>query len=42
VLWTRLAPEPFAPDGGAGPDDLALRWEIAEDESFTRNVRSGT
>ena len=42
VLWTRLAPEPFAPDGGAGMDDLELRWEIADDEGFTRRVRSGT
>ncbi|MFM7799848.1 MAG: alkaline phosphatase D family protein, partial [Planctomycetota bacterium] len=41
VLWTRLAPEPFAPDGGAGLDDLELRWEIAEDESFTRGLRTG-
>jgi alkaline phosphatase D len=42
VLWTRLAPEPYAPDGGAGVHDLELRWEIAEDERFTRGVRSGT
>ena len=41
VLWTRLAPDPFAPDGGAGEDDLELRWEVAEDERFTRRVRSG-
>ncbi|MFM9013865.1 MAG: PhoD-like phosphatase N-terminal domain-containing protein, partial [Gemmatimonadota bacterium] len=41
VLWTRLAPEPFAPNGGAGLDDLELRWEIAEDESFTRGLRTG-
>jgi alkaline phosphatase D len=42
VLWTRLAPAPFSPDGGAGLDDLELRWEIAEDESFTRRLRSGS
>jgi alkaline phosphatase D len=36
VLWTRLAP------GAARPERVAVRWEVAEDESFKRVVRSGT
>ncbi|UCM89445.1 alkaline phosphatase D family protein [Streptomyces marincola] len=43
VLWTRLAPEPLAPDGHGGmpraPFDV--RWEVAEDERFRRVVRRG-
>ena len=42
VLWTRLAPAPYAPDGGAGIDDLSLNFEIAEDPGFRRRVQSGT
>ena len=42
VLWTRLAPEPYTIDGGAGWADLTLDFEIAEDPSFRRRVRSGT
>jgi alkaline phosphatase D len=42
VLWTRVAPDPLAPDGGMPPADVDVQWEIATDEAFTRNVRSGT
>ena len=42
VLWTRLAPEPYTTDGGAGWADLTLNYEIAEDLSFRRRIRSGT
>ncbi len=41
VLWTRLAPEPLAGDGGMGPHPVAVRWELAEDERFARIVRHG-
>ena len=43
VLWTRLAPEPLAPDGGGGMSDqpVAVAWEIAEDPGFARVARSG-
>ena len=41
VLWTRLAPMPQRPDGGLDPQPVAVRWEVAEDEGFTRVVRSG-
>jgi alkaline phosphatase D len=42
VLWTRLAPEPYAPDGGAGRDDWALSFEIADDPGFRRKLQTGT
>ena len=35
VLWTRLAPDP------SRPRRVDVRWEIADDEQFTRVVRSG-
>jgi len=43
VLWTRLAPDPLAPDGRGGMPDrrVPVRWEVAEDERFRRRVRAG-
>lgn len=43
VLWTRLAPDPLAPDGRGGlPDQpVSVGWQIAADERFTQVVRSG-
>ena len=43
VLWTRLAPEPLAPDGSGGMTGSAVdvTWEIAEDERFTRGLQRG-
>ncbi|MEO3745755.1 alkaline phosphatase D family protein [Plantactinospora sp. B5E13] len=43
VLWTRLAPDPLAPDGLGGMPDrpVTVRWEVAEDERFRRVVRHG-
>ncbi|HVY67255.1 MAG TPA: alkaline phosphatase D family protein [Gammaproteobacteria bacterium] len=42
VLWTRLAPEPFAPGGGMPAAPVAVQWEIAGDEAFRQVARSGT
>ena len=44
VLWTRLAREPLAPDGLGGMPrmDVAVQWQVAEDDRFTRVVRRGT
>jgi alkaline phosphatase D len=42
VLWTRLAPEPFAPGGGMPSAPVETRWEIAGDEGFKQIERSGT
>jgi alkaline phosphatase D len=42
VLWTRLAPEPFAPDGGMPAAPVEVRWEIGGDDGFREIVRSGS
>lgn len=41
VLWTRLAPKPFEPGSGMQMKAVPVRWEVAEDERFTRIVKSG-
>ncbi|RZU00749.1 alkaline phosphatase D family protein [Rivibacter subsaxonicus] len=41
VLWTRLAPSPREPWGGMAPEPVALHWQLADDEGFTRIVREG-
>ncbi|RMG41943.1 MAG: alkaline phosphatase [Planctomycetota bacterium] len=41
VIWTRLAPRPLESGGGMKPLDVAVRWEIAEDERFRRVVTAG-
>ena len=43
VLWTRLAPEPLAPDGHGGmpTERFGVHWEVATDESFAHVVRRG-
>jgi alkaline phosphatase D len=40
VIWTRLAPAPLE-GGGMTDDTIEVRWEVAEDDSFTQIVRSG-
>src|SRR5215470_677057 len=42
VLWTRLAPEPLAPDGGMPPASMPVTWEVARDDQFRSIVRTGT
>ncbi|MEW2359467.1 alkaline phosphatase D family protein [Spirillospora sp. NPDC029432] len=44
VIWTRLAPEPFAADGKAGMPGRRIRveYEVAADERFRRIVRRGS
>lgn len=42
VLWTRLAPLPFEPDGGMGDAPVEVNWEIATDEGMTGIVQRGT
>ena len=41
LLWTRLAPEPFAPDGGLPDERVTVYWELAHDPEFRRVVRRG-
>jgi alkaline phosphatase D len=43
VLWTRLAPVPFAPGGGLERNDaIPVQWEVATDEGLRKVVQSGT
>ncbi|MFF6785743.1 alkaline phosphatase D family protein [Streptomyces sp. NPDC012510] len=42
LLWTRLAPEPYQPDGGLPAQRVTVHWELAHDERFRRIVRRGT
>lgn len=44
VLWTRLAPDPFAEDGKGGMPATPVRvqYEVAEDERFRHVVRRGS
>ncbi|MER0242378.1 alkaline phosphatase D family protein [Streptomyces sp. HSW2009] len=44
VLWTRLAPEPFAADGTGGmrPKPVRVHYEVAADERFRYVVRRGS
>jgi len=42
VLWTRLAPAPYQPDGGLPAQPVDVDWEMAQDESFAVPVAQGT
>lgn len=44
VLWTRLAPDPFAPDGlgGTAHAPVTVEYEVAEDEHFRRIAVRGS
>ncbi|MFE9770399.1 alkaline phosphatase D family protein [Streptomyces sp. NPDC005931] len=42
LLWTRLAPAPFQPDGGLPAQRVVVHWEVAHDERFRRIARRGT
>ncbi|AIR98076.1 alkaline phosphatase D family protein [Streptomyces glaucescens] len=41
LLWTRLAPAPYEPDGGLPAERVTVHWELAHDERFRRIVRRG-
>ncbi|RYE51607.1 MAG: alkaline phosphatase, partial [Hyphomicrobiales bacterium] len=41
VIWTKLAPKPLEEHGGMPLVAVPVRWEVAEDESFTRILKSG-
>lgn len=40
VIWTRLAPDPLAPNGGM-TEATQVTWQVAEDESFSRILKAG-
>ena len=41
VLWTRLAPEPLAADGGMDPSSVPVQWELSLDPEMSRVIRRG-
>ena len=41
VLWTRLAPEPLAADGGISQGAIPVRWELFLDEAMQQLIRQG-
>lgn len=41
VIWTRLAPKPLEEHGGMPMLAVPVRWDVAEDERFSRIVRAG-
>jgi alkaline phosphatase D len=42
LLWTRLAPSPYEPDGGLPAQRVQVQWEVAYDERFFAVIKSGT
>ncbi|MEU7097259.1 alkaline phosphatase D family protein [Streptomyces longwoodensis] len=42
VLWTRLAPAPYQPDGGLPAERIEVDWEVARDPAFATVVSRGT
>ncbi|WP_049579572.1 alkaline phosphatase D family protein [Streptomyces sp. SBT349] len=42
VLWTRLAPEPYAADSGLPAEPVDVAWEMARDASFSDLASSGS
>lgn len=41
VLWTRIAPQPFAPHAGVPLSALPVQWEVAEDDRFRTIAAKG-
>ncbi|MEO1648329.1 MAG: alkaline phosphatase D family protein [Pseudomonadota bacterium] len=41
VIWTRLAPEPFAIGYGMPPAAVEVEWQVAKDGRFTEVVANG-
>ncbi len=41
VIWTRLAPRPLEEHGGMPSVSVPVRWEVAEDDRFTKVIRKG-
>ncbi len=41
VIWTRLAPDPLAPDGGMAMSPMPVKWEIGSDDRFSTVVAEG-
>ena len=41
VIWTRLAPDPLATDGGMGMFPMPVKWEVGSDDRFATIVAQG-
>ena len=41
VIWTRVTPDEYAWPGSGRGSPTPLRWEVAQDQEFTRIVREG-
>lgn len=41
VIWTRLAPEPFAIGHGMPSQSVEVKWEVAEDAGFRKIAQQG-
>ena len=41
VIWTRLAPRPLEPGAGMVGQRTVVTWEVADDDAFTRIVKTG-
>lgn len=41
VIWTRLAPDPLAPEGGMPRAPVEVTWEVAADAHFATIARRG-
>lgn len=41
MLWTRLASDPLAADGGAPAGEVEVGWDVARDDAFADLVASG-
>lgn len=42
VIWTRLAPEPLAKDGGMPDETVSVAWSVATDKDMNDTIASGT
>ena len=43
VIWTKLASDPLALGGGGiDPEPILVKWEVSEDEAFTKVVQQGS
>ncbi len=41
MIWTRLVPKLYEPDGGLDGVKVVVGWEVAEDEQFAKIVKRG-
>ncbi len=42
VIWTKIAPQPFEPNGGMPKKPVEVDWAVASDERMRQTVQKGT